>query len=70
MRRWMIQNKLKVHDDKTEVLLIGSTQKLKQTQQITLTVGDHIVTSSNSAVNLGATVDTNLNMSKFIDIKV
>ena len=42
VRAWMIQDKMKLNDDKTEFLIIGTSQQLKKVRTDTLSVGDAI----------------------------
>ena len=39
LRKWMYQNKLKLNDDKTEFLIIGSKQQLLKINPCTVRVG-------------------------------
>ena len=53
IRAWMQADKLKLHENKTEVLLIGTRQQLSKVHLDTLTVGDTNVAIVNKARNLG-----------------
>ena len=59
----MTTNKLKLNNDKTEVMLLSTPQMShKITCPSTMTVGDATVTFSSSVVNLGVTLDHHLEM--------
>ena len=63
VRAWMTTNKLKLNNNKTEVMLLSTPQMLhKITCPSTMTVGDATVTFSSSVVNLGVTLDHHLEM--------
>ena len=66
-RAWMLSNKLKINDKKTELVIIGSCvalEKLKSLPNVDLTirVGEETITPSTSARNLGAIFDSNMTM--------
>jgi hypothetical protein len=63
MREWMAENHLKLNEEKTEFMVIGqktSVQKLSGPH--TIHVGDAIVAVSEKAKNIGAVMDSQLNM--------
>lgn len=67
IRSWMISNKLKINDDKTEFLIIGSKHthsNLKSSPE--LLVGNSKITPSASARNLGATFDQYMSMEQHV----
>ena len=65
IRSWMIENKLKINDDKTEFLIIASPHSHKKlTDNHSLTVGNSSIGPSSSAKNLGVIFDNNMNMEK------
>ena len=49
IRAWMNTDKLKLNDDKTEIMLIGTRQQLNKVNLDTLTVGDASVSTANEA---------------------
>ena len=65
----MIANYLKVNDDKTELLLIGSPHNVRKRPNISFFVGDSEVFSVDKVTNLGVVLDKTLSMSCFIDKK-
>ena len=56
IRTWMIQNKLKINDDKTEFLLITFTENIH------LRIGKENISSSNSCKSLGVMLDYHFSM--------
>lgn len=66
IRRWMIEDKLKLNDDKSEFMVIGTQHQLSKVSIQSVKVGEVDVPSVTSARNLGTWFDTNLNMSMAI----
>ena len=64
VRRWMAENMLKLNDDKTEYLVIGSRHMLRQVPQslLSITVGDKTIAATPAARNIGVMVDSALSM--------
>lgn len=63
----MIKDKLKLNDDKTEFILIGTRPQLEKVQIDSLVVGDAVVSANNEPImNLGAWFDRNLPMSTHV----
>ena len=62
----MNTDKLKLNDDKTEIMLIGTRQQLNKVNLDTLTVGDTSVSTANEARNLGVWFDSQLNFNAHI----
>ena len=62
IRAWMVTDKLKLNDDKTEFLTIGTRQQLSKVHIERLSVGDVSVTPVTVARNLGTWFDTNLSL--------
>lgn len=67
IRTWMLTDKLKINDKKTEFMIIGTRQQLSKISPCHLTVGNTNVTSVNSARNLGTWFDCNLNLQEHIN---
>ena len=44
VKSWMISNKLKMNDSKTECILIGSYQQLAKINLTSISVGEHGIT--------------------------
>ena len=68
----MRRNFLKLNSDKTEVILIGTWQKLTKLQdfqaELSLTIGDTCVLPVEKARNLGAIFNSNLNLEAHVNI--
>ena len=58
IRAWMHADKLKLNENKTEVMLIGTRQQLSKVNLTTLTVGDTSVATVDKARNLGVWFDS------------
>ena len=58
---WMCKNLLKLNDNKTEFLLIGTRNMLKQSGSMLITVGNDNISNAHKATNLGVTFDKHLN---------
>ena len=65
IRTWMISNKLKINDDKTEFLFVRSP-RLSANDNVTITVGSEDITPSKSAKNLGVMFDNHMDMGEHI----
>ena len=63
----MLTNSLKVNDDKTEFLIIGTPQQLAKIDVNSLRIGNSSVTSATSVRNLGVQFDPNLKMDLHIN---
>ena len=62
LRTFLLHDKLKLNDNKTEFILIGTRQQLAKVDGISLCVGDSEVSPVKSAKNLGTWIDSNLNL--------
>ena len=62
IRAWMIMDKMKINDIKTEFLIIGTKQQLDKVDIKTLSVGDSAVTPTAMARNLGVLFDENMTL--------
>ena len=69
VKDWMVQNKLKMNDGKTEFIIIGSSQQLKKIEYDFIMVGDTSVKAVDCVRNLGAYFDNTMSMVKHIDNK-
>ena len=65
---WMRDNKLKMNDDKTELIAVGTRSKLAQTPALCMTISDHSVSFSSSVRNLGVHLDESLSMEVQVNI--
>ncbi|KAK7107751.1 hypothetical protein V1264_015614 [Littorina saxatilis] len=66
VKDWMIDNKLKLNDSKTEVMLSGSRHALNQIDCTSLTIGDTQIVSQTAVKDLGVYLDSALTMQKHI----
>ena len=66
VRTWMQRNYLKLNDDKTELLVFNTKQKLPLINSIQLQIGDTTISPSQTAKNLGVTFDTCMTMDSHI----
>ena len=66
IRTWMLTDKLKLNDDKTEFMLIGAKLQLSKVNIDSLTVGSNDVAPVTVARNLGAWFYSNLNLQEQI----
>ena len=66
IKRWMLTDKLKLNDDKTEFIIIGTRQQLKKVTFNTLRVGNTQVTSLSQAKNLGSWFDAQMNLNTHV----
>ena len=62
IRNWMLNDKLKLNDDKTEFMIIGTSQQLAKVSINSLRVGTATITPVSSARNLGSWFDSKLMM--------
>ena len=69
IKKWMHLNMLKLNDDKTEILLLGSRYNLKSISSVDIKIGETNITSVTSVGNLGAVFDSDLSMRGFVNKK-
>ena len=63
----MTANKLKLNDDKTEAMIVGTRQKLSQLPpSLHLQLDNTSIPISDSVKNLGVILDSSLSMSNFV----
>lgn len=62
LTKWMYQDKLKINDDKTEFLIIGSRQQLLKINPCTVRVGTTDIKPVSEVRNLGSWFDSNFSM--------
>ena len=63
IRKWMRTNKLKLNDDKTEVVLFGTRQQLEKLQNnelVNIKIGNEVIKPAPSARNLGYFMESEL----------
>ena len=66
IRFWLSNNDLKLNDDKTEFLIIGTSQQLEKLDNISIRVGDSDIHPVPIARNLGSWFDSRLSMATHI----
>jgi hypothetical protein len=66
IKSWMLQNKLKLNDDKMELLMISSSRNHYKLSGKPINIGDCEVLPSKSAKNLGVIFDESLKMDTHI----
>ena len=69
IKNWMRQNYLKLNEEKTEILLLGSSLLLQKLSNVLVKVGDIAIKSGNLVKNLGAIFDSRLTMDNFVSYK-
>ena len=62
VRKWMAQNSLKLNDDKSEFVIIGTKQQLDKVNVNTVQIGSSSVKRNMSARNIGVWFDENLKL--------
>ena len=63
---WMRRNKLKLNEEKTQFMILGSKRSTALCQIDSTQLGTERIPKTEYAVNLGVTIDTELNMSEQI----
>ena len=58
----MAMNFLKLNDDQTEFIIIGSSHNLSKVATKSISIGSHTIMSSNRVRNIGAMFDSNMKM--------
>ena len=66
LRKWMYQDKLKINDDKTEFLVIGSKHQLQKIDNCSVRVGTIDIKLVSEVRNLRAWFDSHFSMSTHI----
>ena len=62
IRAWMLSDKLKINDGKTEFVIIGTRQQLSKVHVDSLAVGDTQVSPVQSVKNLETWIDSNMSL--------
>ena len=66
MKSWMLSNKLKLNDEKSELLILSPKQQIRRVMDESIKVGDTVVKAVPAARNLGAMFDNVLSMDRHI----
>lgn len=67
IKNWMLKDKLRLNDDKTEIVLIGTKQQLSKVNMNTFNFGKTDISLSSEVRNLGCWFDSNLTMNSQIN---
>ncbi len=67
IKSWMTSRKLKLNDEKTEAILIGTKHNLRAVTETSLTVGQSSISFSPKVKSLGVVIDSNLTMEAHVD---
>jgi hypothetical protein len=62
IRDWMTTSRLKLNDDKTEILVVASPQMISLCKDLSVKIGNVSVTCSQACRNLGVLFDDKMNM--------
>ena len=62
IKSWMVINWLKLNDDKTEFIILGSRANLTKVSTEYITVGEHHIKESQHVRNIGAIFDASFTM--------
>ena len=65
---WMTSNKLKLNDDKTEVMLIRNNKTVIELPEMTLNIYNNIISLDEKVKNLGVVLDHNMSMIPFVNL--
>ena len=63
---WTNKNKLKLNEDKTEIILFGTNYKLKQIKENSITLCNNDINITKQARNLGVLLDSHLTFESHI----
>ena len=66
IRAWMIKNKLKINDSKTEFIVFRSPQAKQDLSGLSVSVGDSVIAQSSKVRDLGVIFDQFLNFDEYI----
>ena len=66
LRSWMLANKLRLNDAKTELFVISSPWHAAAVSTLDLQIGESIIAQSGTIKNLGIIFDKNLTMKKHV----
>ena len=68
IRTWLAENHLKLNDEKTEFLVFGTKHMLsKMKKERSINIGESEIKCSESAKNIGAMLDSNLDMRSHVN---
>ncbi len=67
VKDWMTANKLKLNEEKTELIIIATPSLKKKLPKISITIGNKVIYPSAQVRNLGAQFDCNLSMEAHVN---
>ena len=62
IRKWMAANFLRLNDDKTEFMILGTPNMIQKVSSLQIVVGSDDISSTRAARNIGVIFDENLSM--------
>ncbi len=68
IRTWMLQNKLKLNDDKTVFMLIGNKPQVQKVVFNSVVIGESYIESALNCTNLGAGFDSDMSMRHHVSL--
>ena len=68
IRHWMLLNKLKLNDEKTEFMIIGKQGQCRKLSKNDVTIGEVKIESNVCTRNLGVMFDAELNMNNHVNL--
>ena len=67
IQSWMLANRLKLNEDKTELLLIGTPKQCAKLSNLVINIGNTAIKPGEKARNLGAVFDSNLSFKSHVN---
>jgi len=67
VRLWMALNNLKLNDDKTDFLILGTRQQLNKISQNSIDLGGYEIKANKTVKNLGATFDSHMSLETHVN---
>jgi hypothetical protein len=68
VRKWMAQNYLKLNDDKTDFIIMGSKKNLNKVSTTHVKIGGVSIKAADKITNIGATVDKHMKLERQVNI--
>ncbi|GFO47561.1 reverse transcriptase [Plakobranchus ocellatus] len=66
IKTWMTNNKLKLNEEKTEIILLGHPRFANDFQNVTINLSGHAITCKQTVKNLEVNIDQSLSMMAFV----
>ena len=67
IQSWMLTNRLKLNEDKTELLLIGTPKQCAKLSNLVINIGNTAIKPGEKARNLGAVFDSNFSFKSHVN---